>query len=151
MTTPLTPEQQALVNASSPAAHLSPEEQGKAPERVIVQPARESRLESLLCLYEQKKTAAQDAERTFKELKSAIAAELETLYSDLDKRPTQAYEIPGTVMYPPLVLQYKESWYLPVDSIRDNLPNVYEAFKKRKVYQELRESQAGKGRRPRGK
>jgi len=140
MTTPLTPEQQALVQAVAPRDETPVE----APARAIVQPVRESRLEGLLCLYSQYKSEFAEAKQKFDDLKDAITAELEGLYPDEATRPTEAYEIPASIMYPGLTWQYKESWYLPVDAIRDNLPNVYEAFKKKKSYKELREAQTGR-------
>lgn len=119
--------------------------ESSAPERVIVKPVRNSKLEGLLCEYAQRKAEAAEYEQKFKDLKAAIIAELEAAYPDPETRPTEAYEITASQMYPALTLQYKKSWYLPVDSIRDNLPQVYAAFKKLKTYAELRESQKGKG------
>lgn len=116
-----------------------------APERAIVKPAANSRLEGLLCEYEQRKSEAAEAESKFKELKAAIVAELEGLYPDESTRPTAAYEIPASLMYPNLIWQYKTSEYLPAASIKEYLPDVYAAFKKPKNYWELRESQKGKG------
>lgn len=134
------------ISLEDPAQQNLPQvPESTAPERAIVKPAANSRLEGLLCEYEQRKSEAAEAESKFKELKAAIVAELEGLYPDESTRPTVAYEIPSSLMYPALVMQYKVQWYLPADSVKTHLPEFYEAFKKEKSYPELRESQKGKG------
>lgn len=123
----------------------SPVPATQRPERVIVKPARYSRLEALLCEYGHRKQEAADAEQRFKELKAAIAAELEDMYP-FEVRPSVGYEIPATSMFPSLSISYKSQTYLPVGDIRTNFPAIYEAFKKESTFVEVRESQKGKGR-----
>lgn len=146
MSTPLnlTPEQLAFIQSLS-ASSPEPEPEGR-PERVVVKPPPNSRLEALLCEYSSRKKAAQEAEAKFKELKAAIGAELENLYPP-EQRPSEAYEIPPTMMYPEITFQQKKSWYLPDGVIREYLPQVYDTFKKEKAYWELREAQRNARRR----
>lgn len=107
------------------------------PEHVIVKPPRDSRLESLLCLYEARKQAAAQAEAEFKELKAAILAELEGIYIG-DARPQASYDISGTQMYPGLAVTYKSQEYVPAAVIRKHFPEIFEQFKQEKEYSEIR-------------
>jgi hypothetical protein len=110
------------------------------PERVIVKPPRDSRLEALLCLYESRKAEDARTEREFKELKAAILAELEDIFTG-SARPETAYEIAPTVMYPALTVSYKSQEYLPVSVIREHFPEIFEKFKVRKpTFAEIREA-----------
>jgi hypothetical protein len=133
----------ASLKAPAPVPEAAPE--STRPERVIVKPPKDSRLEALMCEFAMRQKAAQDAAQKFKELKEGIAAELEALYPE-EIRPTEAFEIPGTFMYDAITMNYKSEPYLPAAAIREHLPQVYDAFKKFKVYSEIRVSQRGKGR-----
>jgi len=117
------------------------------PERVIAKPEADSRLEALHAQYEPLKQAEIEAKRKFSELKAAISAELETLYSG-DARPEHAYVVPASMYGPELTIYYKSQYYLPDASIRDNFPDIWEQFKREKKFTEVRASQAG---RPRGR
>lgn len=117
----------------------------KRPERVIAKPGADSRLESLHSLYNSYKAEAQAAQQKFDDLKKAIVAELEASYTE-DERPSKAYEIPSSLYGPAITVFYKSQEYLPSESIKANFPDIYETFKKTKVFSEVRESQAGKGR-----
>lgn len=113
-------------------------------ERVIVKPPRESRLEALLCEYKWRKQESADAEQRFRELKSAIAAELEEMYP-AEARPSKGYEIPATQMYPELTINYKTQEYLPSGEIKKNFPDIYDAFKRESQFVDVREKQLGGG------
>jgi hypothetical protein len=140
---PLTAEQIDVIQSLFPQAFLiAPMPAVKAPARVVVKPAPDSRLEGLLTLFKSRQEASAAAETAFKDLKRAILAELEALYPEA-ARPTEAYEVPATALYPQLTFQYKEVPYLPAPRIREFLPAVYDAFHGVKRYWELRET--GKG------
>jgi hypothetical protein len=111
-------------------------------ERVVVKPTRDSRLESLLCEYKLRKQEAADAEQRFKDLKSAIAAELEDLYP-AEVRPSKGYEIPASSMYPELTINYKTQEYLPGGEIKKHFPAIYESFKRESSFVDVRERQIG--------
>ena len=111
-------------------------------ERVIVKPPRDSRLEALLCEYKMRKQEAADAEQRFRELKSAIAAELEDMYP-AEVRPSKGYEVPATQMYPELTVNYKTQEYLPGGEIKKNFPEIYDAFKRESRFVDVREKQVG--------
>lgn len=144
--TPLAPlqlsqEQLAVIWALNPEAfpgYAPPPEPPTAPERVIVKAAPNSRLEALLALYIPYKERAAQAESAFKELRKAIEAELEGMYPE-GQRPTVGYEIPASQVNPQISMVYKQSDYLPTGKIKEFLPVVYEAFKQRKGYWEMRE------------
>jgi hypothetical protein len=115
------------------------------PERVIVQPGADSRLESLHALYNSYKQDFQDAKERFESLKKSIVAELEKQYTE-DDRPSHAYEVPASAYGPALTIYYKSSEYMPDSAIRDNFPDIWDQFHREKKYSEVRESQAGKSR-----
>ena len=119
------------------------------PERVIVKPEANSRLEALLCQYSQRKAEYEDRKQAFDELKSAITAELESAFPD-ESRPSKAYELQESMMWPRLSFTYSEgSYFLPSDEIKAQMPAVYDHYKKRKKgFWSLREGQQGK---PKGK
>ena len=117
------------------------------PERVIVQPGENSKLEALHSLYNVLKQEETEARRKFKELKSAITAELEALYPG-DDRPSHAYVVPASIYGPELTVYYKSQDYIPDSVIREHFPSIWEAFKKEKKFSEVREAQHG---RPRGR
>jgi hypothetical protein len=105
-----------------------------APERtrtVIVEVERDSRLETLCCLWETAKAKHDAAEAAYKELCGGIFAELTAKYPDTD---IKAYEIPATKMYPALTYGFKKQAYLPAPKIRQFMNPVYEAFKQFKEY-----------------
>ncbi len=118
-------------------------------ERVIVKPARDSRLIELLCEYKVRKQEAADAEQRFKDLKSAIASELEDMYP-AGARPTKGYEIPATLMYPELTINYKTQEYLPGGEIKKHFPEIYDTFKRESRFTDVREKIQGNGG-PRGR
>jgi hypothetical protein len=115
-----------------------PTEEKKRPERVLVKPDPDSRLAGLLCLYETRKAAADEAKKAYDELKTSILSELEAMHAEEDSRPTKAYDIPGCDMYPPVAYTFHSSFYLSNPKIREYLPDVYEAFKLPKEYWELK-------------
>jgi hypothetical protein len=117
------------------------------PERVIVQPSQDSKLEALHSLYNTLKQEETEAKRKFRELKSAITAELEALYPG-DERPSHAYVVPASMYGPELTVYYKSQDYMPDSVIREHFPDIWEAFKKEKHFSEVREKPAG---RPRGR
>lgn len=117
----------------------------KRPERVVVRPAADSRLEGLHAQYEVLKQAEVDAKQAFSSLKNAIAAELEALYAG-DDRPSDAYEVPASIYGPALTIYYKSQVYLPSDPIKQFFPEIYNQFKQQKVFTEVRASQAGQSR-----
>lgn len=109
------------------------------PEVVIVTVPKESRLESLLCMEEKARDAHEAAEANWKELKSAVAAELSAMYPG-SAAPTKSFEIPGTQMWAPMTVSWRDGReYLSTDLIRQHIPQVWEAFKKKSAgYWELR-------------
>jgi hypothetical protein len=132
----LTPAELAIIaqyRAAQGEPAAAPADEEKQPARVLVKPPAESRLETLLCEFEVKQAAAKQADDAFKELKSAILAELRSLYPG-KTAPTEAYDIPGTRMYPSIVFSFKSQPYLPTGKIKDYLPAVYEAFRANKTY-----------------
>jgi hypothetical protein len=111
----------------------------KRPERVLVKPDPDSRLASLLCLYETRKAEADAAEKAYDELKKSVLTELEAMTSE-DERPSKAYDIVGSPMWPPVSYTYISKFYLSNPMIREHLPEVYEAFKKEQHHWELRKA-----------
>jgi hypothetical protein len=99
------------------------------PERdrtVVVTVPPNSRLEALLCLWENVKDKKDAAEAAYDEVKEGILAELRALDPGED---VKAYDIAGTRMYPPLSYSYSRTPYLPAPKIREHIPSVYDAFK----------------------
>jgi hypothetical protein len=113
-------------------------EETTRPERVLVKPDPDSRLAGLLCLYEMRKAAADEAEKAYDELKKSILAELLELYPDEATRPSKAFDIPGNEQHPPLSYTFKSQYFLSNPLIREHMPAVYDAFKVEKTYWELR-------------
>ena len=114
------------------------------PTRVLVKPEPGSRLESLLCLFDSYKTAHEEAEAKYKELKASIFTEIRELYPESEDKthPNNAietFDIAGTHMYPPVTFSFKKIPYLPVTSIREQLPSVYKAYQKFKTFWECRQ------------
>jgi hypothetical protein len=114
----------------------TPEEK-KRPERVLVKPDPDSRLAGLLCLYETYKAEADAADAKYEELKKSILVELQGMFP-ADEQPLKAYDIPGSAMYPPVSYTYHSSFYLSNPLIREHMPQVFEAFKQKKQYWEMR-------------
>lgn len=102
-----------------------------------MRPPADSRLEALLCLLEEKSQDAARASRELKELKAAILAELEGVYVG-PARPSKAYDIGPTSMYPGVTVSYYSQEYLPAAPIRENFPDIYEEFKQQKNYTDIR-------------
>jgi hypothetical protein len=119
------------------------------PERVIVAPEPDSRLQSLLAEYEQRKTEAEEAETRFRELKAAITSELEDRYQD-DDRPVKGYEIPATAYNPAITVSYRTKEYLPAAKIREHFPKIWDSFKQASQYAEVSVSRKGQRRGKRG-
>lgn len=146
---PLTEAQLAAIRALNPAVFEQitgqPAEAPQRPERVIVRPGKESRLEALLALYRPYKDEAAAAKQKFDDLKASISAELEAAFEG-DARPSDAYEIPASAMWPQITFQRKSQPYLPTAKIREFLPDVYKAFAGVKEYWEMRESTRGQRR-----
>jgi hypothetical protein len=115
-----------------------PTEEKKRPERVLVKPDPDSRLAGLLCLYERKKAAADEAEKAYEELKKSILAELMALFPKEEDRPSKAFDISGNEMYPPVSYTFVSKYYLSNPLIKEHMPAVYEAFKKQSTHWELR-------------
>lgn len=133
----------------TPAEVLGSEgtEEDPRPERVMVKPGTDSRLEALHSVYNTLKQEETEAKRKFSELKKAITAELEALYPG-ESRPSHAYVVPASMYGPELTVYYKTQDYMPDSLIRENFPEIWETFKREKQFSEVRESQTG---RPRGK
>ncbi len=134
---------------SDPTAGIqatSPEDT-KQPERVIARPGQNSRLEALHAEWNTRKAEFEAAQARFNELKRAMTAELEAEYTG-SSRPSKSYVIPASIYGPEIAIYYKEQDYLPSKPIKDNFPEIYNAFKQKKTFSEVRESQAGK---PRGR
>lgn len=99
------------------------------PEVLIVRPEKDSALETLLCLYEQKKSAKNAAEEAWEEYSKALSGALRAYNSDEN---VKAYEIPATRMYPSLSVSWREGReYLPTELIKKHIPQVWDAFKQR--------------------
>lgn len=142
---PLTDEQLAVIQALYPHLAIPVPPPASAPERVVVKPPRDSKLEGLLAQYKPFKDAKEQAENRFKELNKAITSELEDMYQGA-KRPTEAYEVPASTMWPALTVAYRVKEYLPAPKIREFLPAVYKAFATTSRYSEVRESTVGRKR-----
>jgi hypothetical protein len=129
----------AIANAlTAAAASAAPAGQ---PEVVIVTVPKESRLESLLCMEEKARDAHKAAEDNWDSLKAAITAELTAMYPG-SAAPTKAFEIPGSKMWNPLTVSWREGReYLESSLIKQHIPQVWEAFKKRsRGYWDIRRS-----------
>jgi hypothetical protein len=112
---------------------------GERLETVIVTVPKDSRLEALLCMEGKARDAHDAAEANWRELKSAIAAELQGLYPG-DAAPTKSFEIPGGPMWAGLTVSWRNGKeYLETGLIKQHIPQVWEAFKKQSAgYWELR-------------
>jgi hypothetical protein len=126
----MTTVDRAIANALTAGAQA----QGTAdqPEVVIVTVPPNSRLESLLCMEDRARDAHNAAEANWAELKSAITAECQALYPGT-AGPTKAFEIPAK---PPMWAGLTIAWrdgkeYLPTDLIKQHIPQIWTAFKKR--------------------
>jgi hypothetical protein len=108
-------------------------------ETVIVTVPKDSRLEALLCTEGKARDAHDAAEANWKELKSAIAAELQALYPG-DAAPTKSFEIPGGPMWATMSVSWREGKeYLETGLIKEHIPQIWKAFKKQgRGYWELR-------------
>lgn len=99
------------------------------PEVLIVRPEKDSPLETLLCLYEQRKTTYDAASEQWEEYKKSLTSALRSYESDEN---VKVYEIPATRMYPGLAVRWREGReYLPTELIRQHIPQIWDAFKKR--------------------
>jgi hypothetical protein len=134
---PLTPEQEAIIRSIAPQALVPVQAPEGAPARVVVKPVKDSRLEALLTQYKPLKDDKEAAAKDFEE--NTIRAELEALYPG-DKRPTEAYEIPATNMWPRLTFSYREAKQLATKQVKELMPVFYEAFSTVRSWWELRES-----------
>lgn len=120
--------------AHAPGATAEPSEPVRD-RTVIVDVPRDSRLETLLCLWENAKAKLDAAEADYDDLKAGILRELQSLDGAPD---IKCYEIPANRMHPGLAYTYSRTPYLPAGKIRDHLPAVYDAFKQYKASWVLR-------------
>lgn len=106
-------------------------------EVVIVRPEKDSKLETLLCLYEQRKGAYDAAKGEWEEYKAALTAELRAYEPDEN---VKGYEVSATGMYPALAVSWRNGReYLPTELIKKHIPQVWDAFKQRtKGYWDVR-------------
>lgn len=106
-------------------------------EVVIVQPVKDSPLETLLCLYEQRKGDYDAAVSAWEEYKLALTGALRAYQPDEN---VKAYEVPASPMYPALAVSWRDGReYLPTDLIKKHIPQVWDAFKQRtKGYWDVR-------------
>jgi hypothetical protein len=119
----------AIANALTAGAQA--QNPSAQPEVVIVTVPKESRLEQLLCMEGKARDAHKAAEDNWDDLKAAITAELTAMYPG-SAAPTKAYEIPGSKMWAPLTVSWREGReYLETKLIREHIPQVWDAFKKR--------------------
>jgi len=98
-----------------------------APEVIVVHPEKESQLEALLCLYEQRKAAHDAAEDQWGEYKEALVAALRAYNPDEN---VKVYEVPATRMWPAVTVAWRKGReYLPAELIRKHIPQIWDAFK----------------------
>jgi len=138
-------EQLEILNKYAPET-ITPAQLTGVPPRVVVVVPKDSRLEGLLAQYKPLKAARDEAAEAFDANSKAIRAELEEMYPP-EKRPSEAYEIPASLMWPQLTFAYKEMKQLATKQVKQLLPVVYNAFTVTRSWWELRESTSGK---PRG-
>jgi hypothetical protein len=121
-----------MTQTDHPQVHVRPEELTPEVERdktVVVSVPKDSRLETLLCLWESAKEKADAAEGAYSEIKDGILHELQELYPEDD---IKTYDIPGGKMYPPLTYTFSKIPYLPAPKIREHLEPIWDAFKQYK-------------------
>ncbi len=108
------------------AAHADKKAAAK-PEVCIVAPAKDSPLETVLCLYQLRKDAYDAAEAAWDEYKSTLTNALRAYNSDEN---IKVYEVPATRMYPALTVAWRAGReYLPTELIKQHIPQVWSAFK----------------------
>ena len=116
----------AIADALTASYQARPPE-GKA-EVIVVKPGKDSVLETLLCLYEQRKGDYDAAVEQWDEYKSALTAALRSYEPDEN---VSTYEVPATQMYPAITVAWRAGReYLPTDLIKEHIPQVWTAFKK---------------------
>ena len=98
-------------------------------ETVIVQPAPDSPLEALLCLYEPNKEELDAAKEKWETYRSALVAALRDYDADEN---VKTYDVPAGRMWPGISVAWQDgSEYLPTDLIKKHIPKVWDAFKQR--------------------
>jgi len=134
----MTTVDRAIADALTAAAQAQPSPTGR-PEVVIAEILPESKAEQLLCLEDKLRAAKATAEANWEEFRSALTVELLRQYPG-DAAPTKSFEIPGGPMWSALTLSWRDGKeYLPTDLIKQHIPQVWTAFKKKsKGYWELR-------------
>jgi len=134
----MTTVDRAIADALTAQAQAQPGPTDR-PEVVIVEVPPESKLEQLLCLEGKLRAAHEAADANWDEFRSAVTTELQRLYPG-NLAPTKGFEIPGGPMWRGLTLSWRPGKeYLPTDLIKQHIPQVWTAFKKRgKGYWELR-------------
>lgn len=110
------------VAAAYSALHAEPK-----PETIVVRPEKDSPLETLLCLYELRKSAFDAASEAWDEYKSALTNALRSYEPDEN---VKVYDIPPTRMWPALSVAWQSGReYLPTELIKQHIPQVWKAFK----------------------
>jgi hypothetical protein len=126
----MTTVDRAIANALTAQVQAQPAP-GARPETVIVEVPKESRLEQLLCLEEKRRAKYETAKAEWDEWKKGVTAELEHLYTG-NAAPTKGFEIPGGPMWKAIAVSWRDGKeYLPTDLIKQHIPQVWDAFKKR--------------------
>lgn len=114
--------------AIADALTASNQDTGQA-EVIVVRPAKDSPLETLLCLYEQRKGAYDAAKSEWEEYKLALTSALRSYEPDEN---VKSYEVPASPMYPALAVSWRDGReYLPTELIKRHIPQVWDAFKQR--------------------
>lgn len=107
------------------------------PEVIVVRPLKDSPLETLLCLYETRKSAYDEAAEAWEEYKGALTAALRAYEPDEN---VKSYDVPASRMWPALSVSWRAGReYLPTELIKEHIPQVWTAFKKQtKGYWDIR-------------
>jgi hypothetical protein len=126
----MTTVDRAIANALTAQVQAQPSPTDR-PETVIVEVPKDSRLEALLCLEETRRAEMEAAKAAWDELKGGVTAELERMYPG-NAAPTKGFEIPAGPMWKAISVSWRDGKeYLPTDLIKQHIPQVWDAFKKR--------------------